>query len=215
MEDIKEKEEIDLSKIDKRLEELNRRVNITYRARINAANRLREKQNNYRRLSMYYSALVTGLSIISMGIEKSFLGINISNIILTLSILLSYFMFYESGQNLQERAYKMEEKYRELGKLRNKIDLVLIDNSKKDMKICKKLYREYEDNLNSIENHEKIDYMMVKLEIFKKGEMLNDSKDIEIMQKYINRYNFIKRIKNFSFYIVPIILIISICFYLK
>ncbi len=54
-----------------------------------------------------------------------FKDIQLSNIILSAPILLTYFMFYVSEQNLQERAYRMEETYKSLDKLKNKIFILL------------------------------------------------------------------------------------------
>ena len=48
-------------------------------------------------------------------------GLKFSTITLTCSIILTYFMFYISEQNLQERAYRMEETYKKLDILKNKI----------------------------------------------------------------------------------------------
>lgn len=83
------------------LKELRRKVDITYRTRVNASNRLREKYQYYKRLNIYYSILVTTISVISMGASDA---PNISNIILASSIALTYYMLYVSEQNLQERA---------------------------------------------------------------------------------------------------------------
>ena len=118
-------EKIHLEQTVNLLDELKRRVEITYRTRINATNRLRDKNNEYKRLNICYSALVTGGSILTIGIQSKLPKIPASNIVLMFSIVLTYFMVYTSEQNLQERAYKMEETFKSLDKLRNKISIML------------------------------------------------------------------------------------------
>lgn len=83
--------------------------------------------------------------------DSTVLGINISNIVLIFSIVLTYFMFYISEQNLQERAYRMKETFKAFNKLKNEISSIMIGNRGKiEESECTVLYREYE----SIENHE-------------------------------------------------------------
>lgn len=125
---------------DYAISDLIRRVEATYRIRINAAIRLRSSYNHNKKLNIYYSALITGISIITIGFNIKFLGFDISNIVLMLSIILSYFAFYISEKNLQERAYRMEETYRELDKLRNKLTIYFDFNNKDKCseEFCKK-----------------------------------------------------------------------------
>lgn len=175
------------------LKELRRRVDITYRTRIIATDRLRNKNQEYKRLNMYYSALVTGLSILSMGDDyKLFNKMSVSNIVLTLSILLTYFMFYNSEKNLQERAYKMEETFKKLDKLKNKIDITLTYELDLDEVKCKKLYQEYERVLISIENHEQIDFYMYKYNQYKNDGVKDSEKE---MNKDIKRQIMLYKIK--------------------
>ena len=146
-------------------------------------------------MNIYYSALVTGVSILSIGNEIEVGKIPLSNIVLMFSIVLTYFMFYTSEQNLQERAYKMEETFKNLDKIRNKISIML-EYNKLDVteEKCKKLFREYEAVLASIENHEEIDYDMYKLDCFKK-EVIEDGKGkgyLEIEGR-VKKYNYWKK----------------------
>lgn len=194
------------------LEELKRRVDITYRTRIIATNRLRDKHNEYKKLNIYYSAIVTGISILSIGIDAKIMEIPISNIVLMFSIVLTYFMFYISEQNLQERAYKMEETFKRLDKLKNKISITLQYNELDiQNEQCKKLYKEYESIIASIENHEEIDFDMYKLSSFKKegikeGEM---EQYLEI-KKRVNHYKWCKKAGLYFKYFLPIILILIV-----
>ncbi|WP_010241694.1 SLATT domain-containing protein [Clostridium arbusti] len=204
----------------KLLKELRRRVDVTYRTRIIATDRLRNQNTEYKKLNIYYSVLVTGLSILSIGEDSTSIGsVPISNIVLMFSILLTYFMFYTSEKNLQERAYKMEETFKSLDKLRNKIDSTLIykedlkedleEDSKKYLKEedCKKLYQEYERILISIENHEQIDYQMYKLNNYKKEEIADNEKLLyEETKNKIRIHNIIASLEKFMKYSIPTII---------
>lgn len=194
------KENVDL------LEELKRRVNITYRTRIISTNRLRKRYNEYKKLNIYYSALVTAISILSIGIDIKIAKISVSNIVLMFSIVLTYFMFYTSEQNLQERAYKMEETFKSLDKLKNKIDLTLQYNqSNITQEICKKHYKEYEAIIASIENHEEIDFDMYRLSCFKKEGAKEEQKELYLEVKdRIKKYYRCKKIKMYLYYLVPL-----------
>lgn len=177
----------------KELEELKRRVNITYRTRIISADRLRNKNKEYKKLNMYYSGLITGLSILSFGIDcKVFSKVSISNILLMFSILLSYYMFYVSEKNLQERAYRMEETYKNLDRLKNKIDITLDHDVKYDKETCKRLYQNYERILTSIENHEQIDYYIYRMSVFLKNGI---EKDEQLVYNKIKNYILMHKIK--------------------
>ena len=201
----------------KLLKGLRRKVDITYRTRVNASNRLREKHQYYKRLNIYYSILVTIISIISMG-EPSLS--KVSNIILAASIALTYYMLYVSEQNLQERAYKMEVTFKELGSLVNIIDLEI--KKTKEMKteenICK-LFDRYSNIISSIENHEPIDYYIYKVDCINKkfeyGEELK-GKQYELylqIKKKIFIHRLKEDIKRFAFFTIP--LIASICIAIK
>lgn len=179
--------------------DLIRRVEMTYRIRINAATRLRDNYNHNKKINMYYSALITAISIITIGFNRSFVGIEVSNIVLMLSIVLSYFTFYISEQNLQERAYKMEETYRRLDKLGNKLAIYFNFNDKDQCseEWCKKMYQEYESIISNIENHLEIDfkkYLLQQYEKKKREECIYDE-DYIILKKEIIKYERIHKLK--------------------
>ena len=180
------------------LNELKRRVAITTKTRIFAADRLRNKDSQYKKLNMYYSVLITTLSIFSINSTAKIDNMSISNIVLTASVILSYFMFYVSEKNLQERAYRMEENYKNLDKLNNKINSIINANKY----ICIKLYKEYEQLLASIENHESIDFKMYQLDQYNKNKKPID-KNFEIIRKEVKLHNRILLAKTICAYVLP------------
>lgn len=184
----------------KRLEELKRRVEITYRTRINSASRLREENEVNKKLNIYYSALITIMSVISIGTGTyTKQGNNISLIVLASSITLTYYMFYISEQNLQERAYRMEETYKSLGILRNKIAFLLDDENLSRIK-CEKLYREYEHIIGGIENHKPIDYDMHRVRTLDKEKETDRYNEVK---KSVDKYIKKKKRKKFASYALP------------
>lgn len=200
----------------KLLKELRRRVDITYRTRIIATDRLKAEREKHRKLNIYYSCLVTAISVVSIGSgtfgnTNTVNGINISQVILGLSISLTYYMFYVDGKNLQERAYRMEETFKHLDVLRNKLDIFIEykfnDCKDKDLE-CKKFYRQYEQIISSIENHQKIDYMKYKVENLKKKEELspNELKNLDEINRTVIFYTIWDYVKIISQWILPLIL---------
>ena len=191
------------------LDELYRRVEITYRTRINSAKRLRNKDENYKKLNIYYSALVTAFSILTLNVDMEIIkGLKFSTITLTCSIILTYFMLYISEQNLQERAYRMEETYKKLDILKNKI-LILLTEEQRDVteRKCEKIYKEYETIIASIENHELIDYQKYKLAKFEKKN-LKEMQDEELrkyneLRKKIMIHDQMEKIKLIMMYCLP------------
>lgn len=198
----------DYNKGKKLLEELRRRVDITYRTRIISADRLRNKNKEYKKLNMYYSALVTALSILSIGKDYKFLDVlSVSNIVLMFSILLSYYMFYTSEKNLQERAYKMEETFKDLDRLKNKIDVTLSYYQEIEEDKCKKLYKDYERILTSIENHEQIDFYIYRLNVYNK-KCIEDSEKLvyKELKLKVKMYKVTKTALIIAKYVIPTII---------
>ncbi|MGY5265570.1 SLATT domain-containing protein [Paraclostridium bifermentans] len=193
------------------LKELRRKVDITYRTRVNASNRLREKYQYYKKLNIYYSILITTISVISMGKPDTD---NTANIVLSASIALTYYMLYVSEQNLQERAYKMEVTFKELGSLVNIIDLEI----KETKESISKLFDRYSNIIASIENHEPIDYYNYKVadidKKFEKGEDIQ-GKQYELylqIKKKISIYKIKESIKRCAFFVIPLIASVWIAF---
>ena len=157
---------------------------------------------------MYYSALITGLSILSIGIDCKILGIlSISNIVLMFSILLSYYMFYISEKNLQERAYKMEETFKNLDRLKNKIDITLIYYTEIKEDKCKRLYQDYERILTSIENHEEMDFFIYRMNVYNK-QGIKDSEQLiynQIKNK-VKMHKFYEKVLIIAKYVIPTII---------
>lgn len=50
------------------MDQLKKRVDITYRTRINETNRLRDRHNQYKKLKIYYPALIIDIFMLSIGI---------------------------------------------------------------------------------------------------------------------------------------------------
>lgn len=221
-EEIKEK----LEEPCKLLKELRRRVDITYRTRIIATDRLKAEREKHRKLNIYYSCLVTAISVVSIGSGTfgnitTVNNIDISQMILALSISLTYYMFYVDGKNLQERAYRMEETFKRLDVLKNKLDIFIEykfnDCGHKDLE-CKKFYRQYEQIISSIENHQKIDYMKYKIENLNKKEELTQKeiKDLEKINNIVRWYRRWDCLKIILQWIVPFILFLylfRLCIY--
>lgn len=121
-------------------------------------------------------------------------------------------MFYVSEQNLQKRAYKMEETFKKLDKLNNKIGITLykekLEESKSSSKefdenFHKKLYREYEAIIASIENHDPIDYYMYKVNTYKNIDTKVGYEELREAMNEIKKFKRWEMIKRTLRYGVP------------
>ena len=117
-------------------------------------------------------------------------------------------MFYTSEQNLQERAYRMEETFKTLGKLKNKINIMIKNKDKISECECEKFYKEYERIIESIENHEEIDYYFYKLDNLRKKEK-HIEKYIEINKEVI-RYKRFNKLNWILARVIPAIFILGV-----
>lgn len=194
-------------------DDLVRRVEATYRIRINAAVRLRNQYNQQKIYNYYYTTIVTALSILTMVFKISVLNTDFSNILLVCSVILSYYTYYMAEQNLQERAYKMEETYRELDRLRNKLTIYTNYNCKYkfDEEVSKKMYKEYERIISNIENHLDIDYK--RYLVYKTQKEINEGKKIDlekyaVLKKSILLYDIKLTVEKLIRYLWPIVAIV-------
>lgn len=168
------------------IEKLQNRVRITYETRIIAARRLREANECKKKFNIYISILVTTASVISMSCKEIF----VQSIILACSIVLNYYMFYCNEMNLQERAYRMEETYKRLGELRNKIDIILkCEREKINKDKVTKIFKEYEELIENIENHKEVDYYQyiinnIDKEIDKREKIHDMKKSVKVFKRY-------------------------------
>lgn len=197
----------------KLLIELRRRVNITYRIRIRATDRLKRLNEESQRVNVYYSALVTGGSVLTLAIDT---WDKASSILLIASITLTYYMFYIAQNNYKERAYRMEESFKALDKLKNMIDIRLKAKDEKiTYKDCKNLYKLYEQIIADIENHEPIDYVVFKMDEFNKKDKMQlteiEKEELQRVKKQLKNYSWkIKWNYIFKYGIIPLA-ILGIC----
>lgn len=204
------------SKEYKLMKDLKNKANTLYRTRIKTADRLRSKHSDYKKLNVYYSILVTALSILSIGSESKIINMPISSIVLMLSVILSYFMFYVSEQNLQERSYRMEQSYEKLSRLLNKLSISSGFKEKYTEEEFKKFYKEYESIIANIENHDQIDYYKYRIDDFKGKEDLNE-KNKELKSEYLKKieyYDYKEHIKKVCAYLIPTAVALTIVYFI-
>lgn len=142
------------------IDELLRKIWITKKCRIEASERLGNKDGLFQKLSVYYSILIVGLSIWNFQIIDVDLQKKSSLIILIASIALSLFSMFVTSKNYRERYFNLKNNYIELGnlyaELNNYKNVSILDENK-----FLEIYRRYSDLLKYVENHSSYDYYRV------------------------------------------------------
>lgn len=196
------KNEIYDKHIEESITELERRINITRRARFLCASRLREYYNKIQNLIVYYNIMVVIISVISLYQLYNDKAGWITYVTLSLSISLSFFATHIGGKNYKERAIMMETNSHDLSRIYGKIEMIKLEgkmNNEKKMNAdgVTNLYKEYERVLENVENHDSIDFLHVKRS---KGQAL------EIDLKAIKNYHVNeKRLFTFA-YLAPVVI---------
>lgn len=150
-----------------------RRMYITYKARINASERLKKTNAFIQGLNIYYSLFLTVLSIysISTGTQKLSLVITVYSVVVTVTIV------FLAAQNYGERAKSLKNNYVAICKLYNKIDDTISQDELHA--ICE----EYNQLIDSSENHSEYDFFKACMGIPEEREKL--SKRQKFLQNFI------------------------------
>ena len=149
---------------------LKNRVWKSYKSRINAAERLKGKNEFIAFLSIYYSAILAAVSILNY-VNKSE---NMDVFSIVLSVMVTILFLYFEGRNYKERYLKMKENYNNINLLyydiENSISLKQIDINK-----FNEFSEKYIKLLGSVEYHSEYDYIKYAL---KDSEVKIEFKDI-------------------------------------
>lgn len=189
-------------------------VHRTYLLRIKAADRLRHTYASSKQLNTVLAAYVTVGSILTIRLDY------LSPFVLSASVALNYYSFYLSDKNLQERAYRMENCYKRLGELKNKINLAT--QSKKialDSTSYEDFYEEYNRIIDGVENHIEIDKYKYIAELSTISNGQNSSPQEEALKyfsipnkdyllKKIDEYNTKEKLKKYIIYILSTIMLL-------
>lgn len=187
------------NEVYKLIEVLERRIRIIRSARIEASKRYKEDDNFYRFVTIFYSIIVTVMSIrFAFGLntlddngDK-----NLSILLLVTSVFVTLFTMYVSIKNSGEKVGRFQSNYMEITRLKADIQLSIAnyktlkepdkDNMNKDYISYAKRYASM---LTQSENHDDIDYWRaVKRED-------NDEDKIKIAKKKISVYRMWKYFK--------------------
>ena len=151
---------------------LKNRVWKSYKSRINTAERLKNKNEFVAFLSIYYSAILSAVSILNY-VNKSE-KMDVFSIVM--SVMVTILFLYFEGRNYKERYIKMKENYNDLNLLYYRVEsaIKLNEISKEDFDLLSKNYIEL---LNGVENHSEKDF--IKYSIHDKEINLNWKKVIK------------------------------------
>ncbi|MCU5342851.1 SLATT domain-containing protein [Bacillus cereus] len=134
--------------------ELKRRVDLTRRSRIKAADRLRERHEFFEKVSYFYSVVVLALSVWFITGNNG-----TTKILLIASLSLTFFTMFLGVKNYKERASNFENNYQQLNMLLNKLQRLEGDLGSVNQDKLKELHRDFEKLILEKENHINIDYI--------------------------------------------------------
>lgn len=143
-----------MENLKKEYEYLKNRVWKSYKSRINTAERLKNKNEFVAFLSIFYSAILTAVSILNY-VNKSD---NMEVFSIVMSVIVTILFLYFEGRNYKERYIKIKENYNELNLLYYKIDSLIELNEISKEKFIE-LTKEYIELLNNVENHSERDFI--------------------------------------------------------
>ena len=178
---------------------LKNRIWKSYKSRINTAERLKNKNEFVAFLSIYYSAILSAVSILNY-VNKSE-KMDVFSIVM--SVMVTILFLYFEGRNYKERYIKMKENYNDLNLLYYRVEsaIKLNEISKEDFDLLSKNYIEL---LNGVENHSEKDF--IKYSIHDKEINLNWEKVI----KYYLEQGIILIFKMTMVIIPTVVLLISL-----
>lgn len=145
---------------------LKNRIWKSYKSRINTAERLKDKHEFVAFLSIYYSAILSAVSILNYANKSEKMDV----FSIVMSVMVTILFLYFEGRNYKERYIKMKENYNELNLLYYKVEssIRLNEISKENFN---SLSEKYIELLNVVENHSEKDF--IKYIIHEKENNLN------------------------------------------
>ena len=145
--------------LEKYVKQLEDNIWITRKCRINAAERLQANENFCRFISIYYSIMTTGYTLINMLVLEDKI---VDVVTLIIAIATTSFFFYLDTKNYKDRYLGFKENYIKLGKLLDKIKEKRIVGFK--IEDYHEISEEYAELQMSVENHKTKDYNKLLLE---------------------------------------------------
>lgn len=138
------------------LEKLSNRIWKTWKIRINAAERLKSNNAFFSFISIYYSAVLSGISIINFSNKSDIM--DMFSIVLSIMVTI-LFLFFE-GKAFRDRHENMKKNYNDIYSLYYKIQGKLqSEDAELTCEDLEKYSDEYIELLNRVENHLDIDFL--------------------------------------------------------
>jgi hypothetical protein len=194
------------------MKELERRSKIIRSARIEASKRYKEDDNFYRFVTIFYSIIVTVVSIkFAFGLDTLEASGNqkLSILLLVMSVFVTLFTMYVSIKNAGEKVGRFQSNYMELTRLLADIQLATTSYKKdneEEFEIVNEDYRKFSNRYASLltqsDNHDDIDYWRAV-----KREEEENALKVKIADEKIKVYKRWKYLKRaVAFLSVPLLL---------
>ena len=148
------------NKIKDIFEKFRDRIWKTYKIRINTAERLKRNNSIVAFLSIYYSAILSAISIVNFyngSKEMDLISIVLSVVVTIL------FLFFE-GKNFKERHQNMKTNYNDLYLLYYEVEVYWANNDTYSEEQFEKFSERYVKLLNDVENHSDQDFWLYNIQ---------------------------------------------------
>ncbi len=195
--------EVNVNNEHRLISDFSRRVYFTRKARINTSIRLRNYDTLCQILNVYYSVVLVALSIWSLVFVND--QRLVSFLILVFSLALTMFSIFYSSRNFQERYTNIKSHYINLDKFYNKVKLTTNEEFE-DKNIRIKIFEEYSNLLEMVENHSAYDYLTARMDSDERNKIDKKTKFYFYFMKVF------KYILIIILFLAPIILICLLIF---
>lgn len=202
----------DVNDVYELMSELERRSKIIRSARIEASKRYKEEDNFYRFITIFYSIIITVISIrFAFGLNSLDDSENkdLSILLLVMSVFVTLFTMYVSIKNAGEKVGRFQSNYMELTRLLADIQLANLSYQKNEEEL-KKVYKDYKEFSNRYaslltqsDNHDDIDYWRAVKREEEENKYKGKLADENI--KIYKRWKYLKR--TLAFLSVPLLLV--------
>ncbi|WP_226668739.1 SLATT domain-containing protein [Metabacillus litoralis] len=196
------------------MKELERRSKIIRSSRIEASKRYKEDDNFYRFITIFYSIIVTVVSIrFAFGLDtlNPIGNQKLSILLLVMSVFVTLFTMYVSIKNAGEKVGRFQSNYMELTRLLADIQLANTSytrESESELEIVNEDYKKFSNRYASLltqsDNHDDIDYWRAV-----KREEEENTEKVKIADekiKVFKRWKYLKRVV--AFLSVPLLLVL-------
>ena len=148
------------NKIKDTFEKFKNRIWKTFKIRINTAERLKRNNSIVAFLSIYYSAILSAISIVNFYNGSKEMDL----VSIVLSVVVTILFLFFDGKNFKERHQNMKSNYNDLYLLYYEVEVYCANNDIYSEEQFEEFSKRYVKLLNDVENHTNQDYWLYNIQ---------------------------------------------------